>query len=195
MKHYNLYKITLQIAFVIVLIAMTYSCFNGKKEAAPLPGVTELNATKIEDSEKTTDVLFLIKATEISLEEIKLGKLAQQIGSTKSVRDIGKMMESEHTKSLAEVTELAKSKNVTIPTSPSFDSEDAYNKLNVKSSVDFDKTFTEMMVNGHQDAIALFETTCNESQDTDIREWATKTLPNLKRHLAHVQSAQTEATK
>jgi len=52
-----------------------------------------------------------------------------------------------------------------------------------------------MMINSHQNAIALFEKTCNESNDTDIREWATKTLPTLKMHLAQAEQAQKEAGK
>ncbi|WP_309640851.1 DUF4142 domain-containing protein [Flavobacterium sp.] len=195
MRHYILYRTTLQIFFAIVLILMMFSCNNSKKEEVQQPSVTEQNETKIDDTSKETDAQFLVKATEISLEEIKLGKLAQQIGSTKTVRDLGKMMETEHAKSLAEVTELAKTKMVTIPTAPPFDAEDAYNKLSAKSSVDFDKAYSDMMVNGHQETILLFEKTCNESQDTDIREWATKMLPALKMHLAQAQVAQKESDK
>ena len=194
MRYYIFYRTTLQIFFAIVLILIVFSCNNPKKEEA-LPSVTEQNQTKIDDSSKEADAQFLVKATEISLKDIKIGKLAQQIGSAKKVRDLGKMMEKEHTKSLAEITELAKTKMVAIPTAPSFDAEDAFNKLNAKSSVDFDKTFSDMIVKGHQETIMLFEKTCNESQDTDIREWATKMLPALKMHLEHALAAQKESDK
>lgn len=195
MKHYQFYKVTLQIAFVIVLISLAFSCLSSKKEEAPMETATDINAATIEDMDKETDAKFLVKATEINLDEIRLGKLAQQAGSTKSVRDLGRMMEVEHTKALGEITELAKTKTVTIPATPSFDAEDAYNKLNVKSSIDFDKAYVDMMVNGHQDAVALFEKTCNESKDTDVREWATKMLPALKMHLEHAQATQKEINK
>ena len=194
MKHYQLFKITLQITFVIALISLVSSCLSTNKEV-PIESATAVNEAAIEDLGKETDAQFLVKAAEINLDEIRLGKLAQKVGSTKSVRDLGKMMEIEHTKSLAEVTELAKTKTVTIPTAPSFDDEDAYNKLNAKSSIDFDKAYIDMMVNGHQEAVVLFEKTCNESKDIDVREWATKMLPALKMHVEHAQAAQKEGSK
>ena len=193
MKHYNLYRGILQLAFVLVFTSLVYSCLSSKKEETPLPTPTTVNEATIEDSDKQNDAQFIVKAAEISLMEIKLGKLAQQIGSSKTIRDLGKMMETEHTKSLVEVTELAKTKMITIPTTPSFDAEDAYKTLNTKSSTDFDKAYSDMMVNGHQEAIALFEKTCNDSDDTDIRDWTTKTLPILKMHLTNAQMAQKEA--
>ena len=195
MKYYQLYKITLQISFVIVLIALAISCLSSKKEQAPMGTATDVNEAAIDDMDKETDAQFLVKATEINLAEIRLGNLAQQIGSTKSVRDLGKMMEAEHIKALEEITELAKTKTVTIPSTTSFDAEDAYNKLKVKSSIDFDKAYADMMVKGHQDAVALFENTCNDSQDTDVREWATKMLPGLKMHLEHALATLKEVKK
>ena len=193
MKHYNLYRGILQLAFVLVFTSLVYSCLSSKKEETPLPTATDVNEATIDDSDKQNDAQFIVKASEISLMEIKLGKLAQQIGSSKTIRDLGKMMETEHTKSLVEVTEIAKTKMITIPTTPSFDAEDAYKTLNTKSSTDFDKAYSDMMVNGHQEAIALFEKTCNDSDDTDIRDWTTKTLPTLKMHLTNAQMAQKEA--
>lgn len=191
MKNYKLYKVS----FVALLTALCFSCKNSQKEESPIDTVKEINEVTLDDTSKEADAQFIVKATEISLAEIQLGQLAQKLGSSGHVREMGKMMETDHAKALAEITELAKTKEVTIPSAPTFDAQDAYNKLNAKSSVEFDKAYADKMVTGHQEAIALFEKTCNESTDAEVREWATKMLPVLKLHFEHALMCQKESNK
>ena len=104
-------------------------------------------------------------------------------------------MEDEHTKSLADLTALAKTKNISLPNSQTDKGKDAYEKLNKKSGNDFGKTYSDMMVNGHQDAIALFEKASTECTNPDIKSWATATLPTLRTNLEHALMCQKEFEK
>jgi putative membrane protein len=49
--------------------------------------------------------------------QIQLGQLAQQRGQTTHVKELGKKMEDAYTKSQRDLTALANSKRITIPTS------------------------------------------------------------------------------
>lgn len=91
-----------------------------------------------EDVDKKADVLFINKAADINLEEIQLGLLAQKRKS-EQVKQLGKNDVAEHTKTLTELTELAKTKMVTIPTELSFDARAKYDQLNLLSDKAFDK--------------------------------------------------------
>lgn len=93
------------------------------------------------------------------------------------------MMESAHTKSLNDLNALAKKKIITIPTSATDDAKDAYEKLDKKTGADFDKKYCDMMVEGHKDAISKFEKASTKSNDSEIKEWATSMLPELRKHL------------
>ncbi|MBL7829534.1 MAG: DUF4142 domain-containing protein, partial [Saprospiraceae bacterium] len=74
-------------------------------------------------------------------------------------------------------------KNISLPTSQTENGKDAYKKLNEKSGNDFGKEYSQMMVNGHREAIALFETAAVDCTDSDIKAWAAATLPALRKHL------------
>jgi putative membrane protein len=145
--------------------------------------------------ENNNDAVFLRNAAEMQLEEIKLGKLAQQKGSSSHIKDLGKMMEKDHTKSLNELKTLAKSKSITIPNTVTKESKDAYEKLDKKSGKDFDKSYSKMMVDHHENAIKLFKKASTETEDSEIRIWATNQLPGLKNHLKHAEECKKKCDK
>ena len=63
----------------------------------------------------------------------------------------------------------------------------AIEKLNNLSGASFDKAYVEMMVVDHQNAVALFEK-ASKSTDNDVKAYANKYLPVLKKHLKHIQA-------
>jgi putative membrane protein len=145
--------------------------------------------------ENNNDSSFLIKVAEMQLEEIRLGRLAQQKGTTPQVKELGKMMEEGHTKTLASLETLARDNSITIPTSASFDSEENYKDLDEKTGVDFGKTYSKMMVDHHEDAIKLFEKVAEDSENQQIRTWASGQIPVLRTHLEHAEACKEETDK
>lgn len=126
---------------------------------------------------------FLIKAAEMQLERISLGRLAQQIGSTNEARDFGILMESENKNSLTEITTLGQSKFISIPKTLTEDSKDLYDELKKNTGNNFDKSYSKMMVEQHIEAINLYEKVLENSEDDEIRAWTSKKLVDLKSHL------------
>lgn len=185
MKKINLIKEALLHVTFVTTILLIASCSNNnsQKPEDSKDVAEEHNDAKFDNNKQEKDAQFLVNAAEINLEEIQLGQLAQQIGRTTHVKELGKMMEDAHTKSLIALTALAKAKMITIPTSPTDNAQDAFKKLNGKSGNDFDKAYADMMVSGHKDAIAAFENAATDCNDTDIKNWATATLPTLRMHL------------
>ncbi|MES2544518.1 MAG: DUF4142 domain-containing protein [Bacteroidota bacterium] len=176
------FKSLLLFSFILASLTVVVSC---KKEHDPKEDAEEQNDAVIEDRDTEKDADFLVAAADINMAEVKLGQLAQQKATTKEAKDLGKMMETAHSKAMEELTALAAQKNITLPTGPSEKSTDEFNKLNENSGMDFDKEYCEMMVKGHKDAIDKFEKASADSEDADIKAWATKMLPDLKMHLEH----------
>ncbi len=58
---------------------------------------------------------------------------------------------------------------------------------------EFDKSYCDMMVKGHQDAIEEFTNAATHGSDNDIKTWAESKLPSLKNHLEHSLSCQSKA--
>ena len=151
------------------------------------------NDAKFNDNDDEKNAKFLVKAAEINLEEIALGKLAQEKSTNADIKDLGKSMEKAHTKGLEDLKGLASKKGISIPTENTEDVKDAWTKLNDKTDQkDFNKAYADKMVSGHKDAIDLFEKQSTESSDADIRAWATSMLPELRKHLDHAVIVQSK---
>jgi len=45
------------------------------------------------------------------------------------------------------------------------------------------------MVDGHKDAIDIFEKAAQNSKDPDIKKWAASTLSTLRSHLDHAMAS------
>jgi len=133
-----------------------------------------------------SDEDFIKTAIGINLGEIQMGQLAQKNGSTAGVREFGAMLVRDHTASNQDAVALAKKHNVTAPNAPSDEDQKMYQDLTGKREAEFNKTFAQDMVDGHQKAVKLF-TDESSSASGDIKSFADKTIPKLKQHLATAQ--------
>ncbi|TVQ46843.1 MAG: DUF4142 domain-containing protein [Saprospirales bacterium] len=181
--------ITINETMLLIIMATGIFLFTSCSENQNSPDVKEVaeerNEAKFNESSQQNDAQFLVNASEINLMQIQLGQLAQEKGKTSEVRDLGKMMKLAHTKSQKDLTALAQRKGISILSSPSNNTMDAYKKLNEKSRDDFDKAYTDMMVKDHKDAIRTFEKASKNSRDGDIKNWATASLRQMRDHLDH----------
>ncbi|OOG77653.1 DUF4142 domain-containing protein [Algoriphagus sp. A40] len=197
----NLKSILLYTSCLAGTLIFATSCSENKKMDSKEIAEKE-NIEKLADNEETIVVIdndngtkFLMDVAELQLEEISLGKLAQQKGTSAHVKEMGKMMETDHSKSFTELSALAQSKSVSIPTSVTDDSKKAYTSLEEKAGNEFDKAYSDMMVKHHEDAIKLFEKASTDSEDTEIKTWATNKLPGLKTHLDHAKACKEKSDK
>lgn len=178
----NLKKACYQVTLIIAVIAGTSSCMNSKPEDSK-EVAEENNEQKIDNNISEKDAQFLVDAAEMNMEGVSLGQLAQQKGGSSHVKDLGKMMEDQHTISLNELIALAQTKTISLPTSQTEKGKETFKKLSDASAKKFDKMYADLMVNEHKDAIALFEKAAENATESDIKAWAIETLPVLRTHL------------
>ncbi len=181
-KMKNLKKACYQVTLIIAVIAGTSSCMNSKPEDSK-EVAEENNEQKIDNNISEKDAQFLVDAAEMNMEGVSLGQLAQQKGGSSHVKDLGKMMEDQHTISLNELIALAQTKTISLPTSQTEKGKETFKKLSDASAKKFDKMYADLMVNEHKDAIALFEKAAENATESDIKAWAIETLPVLRTHL------------
>jgi putative membrane protein len=195
MKTTNYFKQALLLVTFATAVFLITSCSNNQKPRDTKIIAEEHNDAEFDNNRHAKDAQFLVNAAEINLEQIQLGKLAQQVGRTTHVKELGKMMEDAHTKSLNDLTALANSKMITIPASPTDNTKEEYKKLNEKSGNDFDKAYADMMVRSHKDAIEIFEKASIDSYNTDIKNWASLALPDLRSQLDKSIDCQEKCSK
>jgi len=92
-------------------------------------------------------------------------------------------MASDHARADSDLRALAARKGVTLPAAMSAADQKKIEKLREeKPGKDFDNEFRDLMVDGHQAAVSLFEGTSKDAKDPDVKEFAAKMLPTLHLH-------------
>jgi putative membrane protein len=139
--------------------------------------------SKMEDEmEEISD--FMTKAASGGMMEVELGKLAQQKGQMKEVKDFGAMMVKDHESVNKELKALAAKHNIALPDSMSNDHMDHVKDLRDKTGMDFDKAYMSLMVEDHEEDVSLFESasTNNSIENAEVKAFANKTLQALRQH-------------
>lgn len=119
----------------------------------------------------------------MGLAEVQLSQLALQRASSEQIRSFAQQMVTDHTATNQELTQLAASKNITLPTDTDAKHRAVAEKLGGMSGTDFDKAYMKQMVKDHEDAVKLFQKQSDRGTDADAKAFAAKTLPALQNHL------------
>jgi putative membrane protein len=130
------------------------------------------------------DKKFIKKASIGGMMEVELGKYAQENAASQSVKDFGKLMETDHSKANEELKAVAEKNNFTVPDKMDDKHLDKVKKLKTRKGVDFDKEYMDMMVDDHQKDIDEFQNALNNVKNPELKDWISRTLPTLKNHLA-----------
>lgn len=134
------------------------------------------------------DTDFAVTAANSGMAEVKASEVAQQKAQDQRVKDYAAMLVQDHTKANEELKTLAANKNITLPAAPGEEHLQDISDLNENSGTEFDKEYMSMMVDDHQKDVDLFEEAAEDSDDAEIRAFASKTLPTLKKHLEEAKT-------
>ena len=124
-----------------------------------------------------SDAQFAKKAAQGGIAEVKLGQLAQEKGTSDSVKKFGQRMVEDHTKAGDELKRAASHENISVPDDVSAKDKAAYDSLSKLSGAARD------MVKNHEEDIADFNKEANGGKNAAIKDFATQTLPTLQDHL------------
>jgi putative membrane protein len=144
-------------------------------------------------ADKSPDEGFYKSAAEGGISEVELGKLAQEKGQSKSVKDFGSMMVKDHSAANEKLKIIAVKKGIELPTRSSLGQMATKGKLEILSGESFDKSYVKGMVDDHQEDIKEFEKEAKEGKDPEAKAFASKTLPTLRTHLAHIKAIATKS--
>jgi putative membrane protein len=158
------------------------ACSSSNKGADSVDSAQDSNKNSTAIELKDDDSEFMVNAANGGMMEVAAGKLAQTKGKSQAVKDFGAKMVADHTAAGDELKALAAVKNVTLPSSPGEDEQKHLNDMEQMSGKDFDKHYIDMMVKDHDKTIEMFEDAAKNGKDAAVRDWATKTLPTLKKH-------------
>ena len=132
---------------------------------------------------------FMHEAAQGGMAEVEMGKIAAQKAQNAEVKKFGQMMVTDHTKANDELKALATKKNVPLPADLGTH-RSSMDKLSSLSGAEFDRAYVQMMVDDHEKDVAEFQKQADSATDPDVKAFAAKTLPTLKKHLTAIQAIQ-----
>jgi putative membrane protein len=132
---------------------------------------------------KPSDSTFAKEAAQGGAAEVQFGKLAEEKGTTQQVKDFGRRMVSDHTKAGEKLKTAASEENISLPTDMTASDKATYDYLSKLSGTAFDRAYAEDMVKDHQKDVNSFEREANNGKDSNIKSFASETLPTLQEHL------------
>ncbi|NYF52522.1 DUF4142 domain-containing protein [Tunturiibacter gelidoferens] len=135
------------------------------------------SATAIQDSSTNSgdigqtmkDKIFLRKAAQGGMAEVKLGQLAAQKGSSDDVKAFGQKMVDDHTKLNNDMAPIADSMGVRLPTNLNKEDQAEYDKLNGLSGNDFDMEYLSFMVKDHHKDLHEFRQEAASTTDPTLQ--------------------------
>ena len=176
------------IALLIGGACALQACHNSEKKdnSSTMSGDTILDTTSNTAqsmggklSEDDTD--FIKKAAIGGMMEVEAGNLALQKTKSQAIKDFAQMMITDHTKANTELMAVAKSKGLALPATFPAEEQKHMDMMKTVAGDAFDRHYVQMMVTDHNKTVDLFNVG-QKSADSDIKIFASKTLPVIQAH-------------
>jgi putative membrane protein len=168
-------KLTVLIAAFAAIAALALPTLGGA--APPKPG----------GAPSKGDKLWLTKALQIDLFEIKSGELGQTQGTSSVVTKLGETLSRDHAEAAARDKPRAKKLGATVPTKPSATMTKELKTLAAAKGSKFDEAFVKAEIKGHEKAIEGAEAEIASGKSVAVVRIA---KVNLKMYIMHLRMAQ-----
>ncbi len=133
------------------------------------------------------DRRFVMEAARGGMAEVELGKLATQKASNSDVKSFGQMMVDDHTKANDELKSIASSKGIDVPSDLDAKAKAQKARLEKLSGDEFDRAYLRDMEKDHRKDAAEFKREANSGKDQQLKDFASKTLQTIEKHLQHAE--------
>lgn len=134
---------------------------------------------------------FLTEAADSRMMGIAQGELAAERGTTEQIRKYGELMVRDQRRLLEGIRDVAKSKNVALPKTISYEKEHALASLREKNGADFDKKFVQMIIIDHRRDVRKFRNAISIT-DPDVAGFASRNLLTIEAHLEQAKAIKTD---
>src|SRR3954470_18927046 len=141
-------------------------------------------ATKVNAAE------FVNKAANSDMFEIQSSQLALTKTQDNRLREFAQRMVKDHTQASDKLKAAAQ--NQTVPTTLDQEHAGMLQKLQQAQGNDFSRQYVQMQFEGHQKAVALFESYAQNGDNTQLKQFAQQTVPTLREHFQQITQIRTQ---
>jgi putative membrane protein len=174
-------------AFIAVFALSLCACrshdrSDERRSESPSSGMSQPSSASLTSAERN----FAEKALRGGQFEVETSRLALQKASSGQLRDFANMMITDHGQANRDLESLARRKGIYAPTTLDAEHQAKLDELRRLDGPQFDEEYRKMQIEAHDAAIQLFERASQECRDTDLRTFASQTLPTLQKHRSHL---------
>lgn len=143
---------------------------------------------------------FVENMLHAGMAEVELGKLATERAAHTDVKQFGRMMVQDHSRSGEALEQIASQHAIPAPSQLDEENLDARNRLSTLHGAEFDREYMSLMVQKHENVVDRLQTRATEDRmgdnkgavepersnnpvESSINEWAANTLPTTRHHL------------
>ena len=127
-----------------------------------------------------TEKTFIKRAADKNATEVELGKLAQEKGSSDTVKQFGKQIVDDGERTRQSLVPAANRLKVEVPSEVSKGGRKTVDKLAKLSGPEFDHAFAKAMANARKDDIASYTQVAQTSSTPEVKDFAVHILPSLE---------------
>ncbi|THD77180.1 MAG: DUF4142 domain-containing protein [Phenylobacterium sp.] len=133
---------------------------------------------------------FVSNAAQSDMYEIQAAKIAEERSKNPEIKAFAKMMVKDHTALSNGMKPLIKAAGQTPPTDLDKRRSGFLDHLKSASDADFDKTYIDQQVAGHQEALTLMQGYGKDGSDAGLKDGASKAAPKVQMHLDKAKEIQ-----
>jgi len=133
------------------------------------------------------DRRFVMKAASSGLFEVASSQLAQQQAQSQEIKRFAQRMVEDHQRANKQLQQIAQRKGIQIPQDMLPVHKACLQDLQQHKGRDFERAYLIEQVAEHNKAVLKFRDASTELQDSDLKQFASQTLPILREHLTHVE--------
>src|SRR6478672_12588417 len=172
---------------LLVLGLISVGCTSTNKASTPDTTAQPNSGAAASSPSTSADQDFVTKAAQGNSAEVALGQIVAGKTKNPAVKQFSQMMVKDHTAALTELQELAQSKNLNFNDALPEDAQSLQTKLSSDTGTQLDKDYMDSMIEDHQKDVQEFTDQSQKAKDPDLKQWASKTLPILQKHLEKAQ--------
>jgi putative membrane protein len=134
---------------------------------------------------------FVTKASVSNQFEIESSKLAIRKSQNPEIRLFAQRMIDDHGKAAEELEDAVGDSDTKLEVADALDARHQALTEKLEAAADgteFDRSYLSMQKTAHAEAVKLFSDYAATGDDEEIREFASETLPILKKHKQHIDS-------
>ena len=135
------------------------------------------------------DHTFMMEAARGGMMEVQVAQLAQQKAQSDEIKEYARKLEQDHSKANDQLKQIAQERNVQLPTDLGPHAAQL-SKFQNLSGDQFDREWIRMQVQHHRKDVSNFRKQANRGMDSDLKNFASSTLPVLEQHLSEAQRLQ-----